>query len=369
MSNVRATPAATAATAPPPDPVVVYFSEFCVSTEEERRLEDIHRRVLVWAAPADLAGWFEEKLLLHRITQVMFGLAPSQRGPNLRWFRKTFAPRVCSANQEQEDIVNDPVRFFGLMDLYDRARKFLPEAEQEKSQFMLDQYIEWDLIKLFTTIEFEKGRGASPPADFDCYWDFGFVTCRDASERAKLGNLYLRLFKEIKTVQTKLRNGKLTAPQHKTFINFAQATKEGEIIKFIASASQSLAADFEATFPAATHPIHAFLSVPLGGFRATVWRLKQALEWPILKRLITYEVAVLVDDWLPERIEDRRIWGPMLEIYEALMHDPLELHRQRASGTLVEYAESLGRVSNEVRQALLSLAPLEQPARIIKRRS
>ncbi|TLD18066.1 hypothetical protein PspLS_10535 [Pyricularia sp. CBS 133598] len=374
MPNVRAPAAAiaaTIATAPPPDPVVVYFSEFCVSKEEERRLEDIHRRVLGWFGPADMAVWFLEKRLLQKITHVVFGLAPSQRGGNLPWFRKTFVPRVRSQDQEQKDIGNDSVRFFGLMELYDRGRKFLPEQDQEKSQFTLWQYVEWDLIKLFSTVEFAKGSESEPTADFACYWDFGFVTCSNGSERAKLGKLYIRLFKEIKTVQTKVRNGKLTTPQPKTFTNLAKATLDGEIIKFFASASPSLAADFEAAFPVATHPIHAFLSVPLGGFRPTVWRLKQALDWPILTspNLITEEVAVAVDDWFPARIEDRRIWGPMLEIYEGLMHDPLELHRQRVAGTLVEYAESLGRVSNEVRSELLSLAPLEQPASIIKRKS
>ncbi|KAH9433110.1 hypothetical protein MCOR02_007778 [Pyricularia oryzae] len=329
MSNVRAPAAATAATAPPPDSVVVYLSEFCVSKEEERRLEDIHRRVLGWVEPADVARWSEEKLLLLKLTRVMFGLAPSQRGGNLPWFRRTFVPRVCSRDEEQIDVGNNLVRFFGLLDIYDRGRKFLPEEDQEKSQFTLNKYIEWDLIKLFATIEADKGSGAEPTADQPCYWDFGFVTCSDASERVKLGKLYLRLFKEIRTVQTKLRKGKLTAPQPKTFINLAKATQEGKIIEFFASASPSLAADFEAAFPAATHPIHAFLSVRQGGFRPTVWRLKQALEWPILTSptLISEEIAVAVDDWFPERIEDRSIWGPMLEIYEALLHDPLELHR------------------------------------------
>ncbi|TLS27124.1 hypothetical protein PpBr36_04967 [Pyricularia pennisetigena] len=369
MPKRRAPAAATAATAPPPDSVVVYFSEFCVSKEEERRLEDIHRRVLGWVGPADLAGWFEEKNLLQRITQLLFGLAPTQRGPNLPWFRRTFAPRVCSRDQEQKDINNDLVGFFGLLDLYDRARKFLPEEVQEKSQYILGEYVEWDLIKLYTHIEHDKDQGISPSPDFDSYWDFGFVTCSNAPERGKLAKLYFRLFREIRTVQTKLRNGKLTAPQQVTLYNFAKATKDGKIVEFFASASPTLAADFETAFPAATHPIHAFLSVGMGGYRPTVWRLKQALEWPILSTLVSEEVAVAVDDWFPERILDYRIWEPMLVIYEALIHDPLELHRQRKAGTLVEYAESLGRVSNEVRYELLHLPPLEQVARIIKRRS
>ncbi|KAF7161384.1 hypothetical protein CNMCM5623_006998 [Aspergillus felis] len=206
--------------------------------------------------------------------------------------------------------------------------------------------------------------------ELDLWYDFGFVLCTDEYHERTLGALYSRLvggnkfFRDYDESVGVMPNN-VANPSTCSFDEFWRAWQNGRTAELFDSYGMGDALDgktgswFEDKV--GVSQFRGFMSYPVEkhGLRPSVWRLKHLLaleDNTPLGGFPKVEAASQEYGFTPQlnartKIELRRFYRQLLE-----MGDPLEVHKAKKRGELLEYARSFVKdINDRVRDVLQNM--------------
>ncbi|OJJ45984.1 hypothetical protein ASPZODRAFT_152236 [Penicilliopsis zonata CBS 506.65] len=305
-------------------------------------------------SPVTLHRWQQEGLLASRIIEIFHTIPEGSRGAYFPWFLQNqhLLDTSTSARQTRHDQNSNPI-----LRALNAARSYLEPEDRDKDPSKLEPK-----EKRYSFIFYALALDGSHPnpqwPELDLWYDFGLVVCADEHHESSLGGLYARLVggnKFLTDYDASLgvtSSSNVSSSPTCSFGEFWRAWRDGKIAQLFDK--YGLGDELNLSF-------RLFMSFPVQNHRQrpSVWRLMHFLaleENTILTRLPQIEIAIREYGFTPQL--DARTRMDLRQFYRRLLTvgNPFELHRAKAWGELLQYAEDLcGDINNRVGLVLLSI--------------
>ncbi|UKZ88150.1 uncharacterized protein TrAFT101_003913 [Trichoderma asperellum] len=301
-----------------------------------------------------LNEWREKNILVSEIIKTFSKLPEKNRGDYFRWFFR---------NQHILDNSNPPLQLNGkdnpVVRAVNAARPYLDPEDRVKPFQQLEPPSKRHCFLVYALALDSSHPNPYDGAEFDLWYDFGFVVCRDEWGEQGLGSLYSQLVGGNKfltdydqSLGTTIRN----YPEKPTcsFNEFWLAYEKGSLANLFRRYGLGRMLDRDLG-------LEEFLSFPLAQreLRPSVWRLKHFLALDPNNPLSNFpkvEAAAQEYGFTSQLNAGTRL--ALRQFYEQLFKkvNPLRVHEAKNHGELCEYAESnIDVIDDGVRHVLQTL--------------
>lgn len=326
----------------------------CRDSREQSHLLGVYRDLVYTEITAvQLNEWREKDILVSKIIETISKVPEQSRGSYIPWLLR---------NQHILDNSITPVQLNSndhpFLRAMNAARPYLDLEDRDKDFQQLQPPSKRECF-LFYAMALDGSHPNPYWAEFDSWYDFGFVACHSERGEGLLGSLYSRLVgghKLMRDYHQSLGDKPRDYPDVPTcsFNEFRQAYENGSMAKLFDQYGSGNMLDHYLG-------LREFLSFPLDQHeqRPSVWRLKHFLALDPnapLGRFPKIEAAIQEYGFTLQLNAATRL--ALRRFYEQLLTkvNPFRVHEAKNRGELLEYAEScLGVIDDGVRHVLRKL--------------
>lgn len=346
----------------------------CLHWRGETHLLGLYRGLILFIQDREinqvnLNKWQREGLLAKKIIEKFSTIPENSRGSYFPWFLRNQYVLGDSMPFLQLSIEANP-----LLEALDAAKRYLDPEDRDHDFCDLEPF-----EKRYCFVFYSLALDSSVPdpnwlkVDIwfkDLWYDFGFAICTNEYHERCLGALYSRLVggnKPFRDYEESLEGMSPRAADSLTcpFDDFWRARKDGKMAELFDKYGMGDRLDGNTgsgfTYELGFSHLRGFMSyaVRKHGLRPSIWRLKHILALEDNTPWIGFsEIKVAAEEYgfLPQL--DARTKMELLWFYRRLLQvgDPLEVHKAKQHGKLLEYAQSsVGHINNRVHEVLQTM--------------
>ncbi|KAJ5560361.1 hypothetical protein N7513_002760 [Penicillium frequentans] len=329
----------------------------CGHAREKSHLLGVYQGLFLYIqdpeiSPVNLHKWQKKGMLVTKIIEKFSAVPENSRGGYFPWFLR---------NQHVLDNTKAVRRLQGednpILRAIAAARPCLELEDCDKDPLEFEPIGKRDYA-----ITLDSSTPNPNWVELDLWYDFGFAVCADEHNERGLGALYTRLFGGTKSSREYDKSLGISPRSQSSlptcsFDEFWRAWENGTM----GSLFDKYGIDTRLGQLNGVPHLRHFMSFPVEkhGFRPSVWRLKHLLalndntpiqSFPKVKEAAEeYGLTSQLDT--KTRMALRQFYGELIKA-----GDPLEVHRAKESGKLLEYAQSsLGVTDQKLRDVLRKL--------------
>lgn len=332
----------------------------CSHWMEESHLLGLYRGFLLYLndpeiSPVKLNNWQKNGMLTREIIERFCAIPESSRGKYFPWFLRNQHVLDNSTAVPEFQVRENPI-----LRALDAARLYL-EPEDRNKDLCEFQPIEKRYCFIFYALALDSSSPNPNWVEFDLWYDFGFALCTDEYHEKALGALYSRLVggkKFFRDYDRSLGIGSNCAASLPTcsFDEFWRAWRDGGMgdlfNKYGIYSELDIGTGHILERKVRFHHLREFIAFPVEKheLRPSVWRLKHFLaldDNTPLRGFPKIEAALQEYGFAPQLDPRTRI--NLRQFYKRLFNtgDPLEVHRAKERGELLEHADSRLRLTDE----------------------
>nr|CEG02998.1 unnamed protein product [Fusarium pseudograminearum CS3487] len=341
----------------PTDPQVRqdYWLERCHNNHEESHLLGVYVGLFKYCPDPitreTLHQWRSDPggntYLVARIAEKFEELPKGNTGDYFPWFLRHRKRFELSAGHES--IPRAPSPMTQVRNMRAKAQKYLAPEDQNKDIMDLAPFAK---MYCFAFCSMTMGNQyPSPMNQVDCHWfDFGFVVCRDKHEETLLSRMYnTMLFGSTSQLEyaESLKSSTLAEIIKKrdpacTFDEFWKAWDKGKLMTIFNKCwpAPTTQHTYQPTEYSILDRLHKFIEAETP--RPSIWKVRHflALE-DVSVESASPDIAWAARDYGFSENLDTRTTMELRNVYVKLFEktEPLEIHRERMKGNLVQFAQ------------------------------
>lgn len=341
----------------------------CGHAREKSHLLGLYKGLLLYMqdpeiSPVNLHEWQKKGMLATKIIEKFSAVPETSRGGYFPWFLRNQHVVDNTKAVPQLQGENNPI-----LRAIAAARPCLELKDRDKDPHEFEP-TEKGYCFIFYAIALDSSTPNPNWVELDLWYDFGFAVCANEHHERDLGALYVRLFGGTKSSREYDESLGISPRSQSSlptcsFDEFWRAWQNGSIGDIFDKYKIDTGSDGDLRYrfrqlSGVPHLRH-FMSFPVEkrGLRPSVWRLKHFLalddntpvqSFPKVEEAAEeYGFTSQLDT--KTKMALRRFYGQFIKA-----GDPLEVHRAKERGELLEYAQSsVGVTDQELRDVLRNL--------------